>query len=110
MHEPDNYINYLCESASGFQDADKHPLDRKQQSPFGLVKEDNYYQRIHSHLSDIMMHEQSIGEKDFNRSQEVFDKVDGILRTESAMKIANHFNANKYRPQYCAEAIYSKLK
>jgi hypothetical protein len=88
-----------------------HPLDEKVDSGFDIqMPKNNYYRQVHSNLSHIIESEEGISEKDHQGVQTVMENVDKLLRTLEAQRVVERFETGKFRPQYCAECLYSKIK
>lgn len=89
-----------------------HPLDEQTESGFGDIKvpKDNYYRRVHSHLTGIIQETTGVHEKDCQGVTTIMENADKLLRTLEAQRIVERFESGKERPQYCAECIYSRIK
>jgi len=87
-----------------------HPLDIQVESGFGFpMPENNYHRKVFSALWQIFEREKAISEKDFQGQDWIRDECDRVVRTPEAEEIIRRFEAGNYRPEYCAECVFSEV-
>ena len=75
-----------------------------------IFKPPTYKERVYSNLLHLMMEEQKVSEKDFERTDDLIDKIRTFFKdNERVDNVINEFEEENRRPTYCAEFIYDAM-
>lgn len=74
-----------------------------------IFKPATYKEKVFSSLLHLMMDEQKISEKDFNRTDNLMDKLREFFKNDNVNNVINEFEEEERRDSYCAEFIYDAM-
>jgi len=73
-------------------------------------RQNNYHQKVCNCLHNIITNTRGISEKAFASMDIVTKEVETFASTNEVMQIIERFEKGNYRPEYCAETLFSQIK